>query len=214
MRAATIHYSRNDRVVDGGDLLLVDAGCEVHGYASDITRVWPPSGTFSPPQRALYSCVLQALHACLHLCRPGNTLLQIHQKSVEVLTEGLTSLGLPRGGDVRPLLPRLYPTSVGHWLGMDVHDCSCVSYNRPLEAGVVLTVEPGLYIPQTEGNMGEYAGMGVRIEEDVLITTEGHEVRKDCFSCAVSSSYLTPLLPLNWEVIDSEGEVMEELASL
>ena len=178
MRATTIHYSRNDDVVAAGDMVLVDAGCEVHGYASDITRVWPPSGTFSPPQRALYSVVLQALHACLHLCRPGNTLLQIHQESVRVLGEGLGSLSLPGGVNPCHLLPRLYPTSVGHWLGMDVHDCSSVSYSRPLEAGVVLTVEPGLYIPETEGSMGSYAGMGVRIEEDVLITDEGHEVRK------------------------------------
>ena len=178
MRAATIHYSRNDGTVGAGDMLLVDAGCEVHGYASDITRVWPPSGTFSPSQRALYSIVLRALHACLHLCRPGSTLNQIHQESLRVLEEGLSSLGLPWGVDLRRLLPRLYPTSVGHWLGMDVHDCSTVSHSRPLEPGVVLTVEPGLYIPVTEGGMGEYAGMGVRIEEDVLITDEGHEVSK------------------------------------
>lgn len=191
--SCTIHYSRIDRAVADGDLLLVDAGCEYFGYVSDVTRVWAPSGKFSEPQRVIYNLVLTAQQECIEMCRPGVTLRQIHNHSVDVLLGGLRRLrvvpdGSHTGRDWAGPLGRLvsfheekfmhqvYPTVVGHWLGMDTHDCKSVSLNTPLEAGVVLTIEPGLYLPARVVGPSKFAGIGVRIEDDVLITETGHEV--------------------------------------
>ncbi|KAJ7548373.1 hypothetical protein O6H91_07G009400 [Diphasiastrum complanatum] len=169
-----IHYSRNDQQIQEGDMVLVDAGCEFYGYASDITRTWPPCGKFYPAQRDIYEAVLQASQECLSLCRPGITLNEIHDHSVRILSENIRKLGLFK--DVQLNYAMLNPTSIGHYLGMDVHDCSSISKSQPLQPGVVITIEPGLYIPTQDNIPNKYRGIGVRIEDEVLITECGCEV--------------------------------------
>lgn len=177
--ACTIHYSRNDRQVTEGDLILLDAGCEYYGYASDVTRVWPPFGKFSNAQRDVYQEVLGVLKECISMCQPGVTLRHIHQQSVALLSKSILRLGLT-DDDLNRITQykyrEFYPTSVGHWLGMDTHDCANVSLSEPLKPGVVLTLEPGLYIQASKGSSQRYSGIGVRIEDDILITEDGHEV--------------------------------------
>eukprot|EP00887_Chlorella_sp_A99_P006650 scaffold3.g6650.t1 len=177
--ACTIHYSRNDKAVAGDQLLLLDGGCELHGYASDVTRTWPVGGRFKAPQRAVYEAVREVHALCVSACRPGASLRELHHASVRALAEALAALGVSPGktaGDyASSLYRRFYPHSVGHWLGMDTHDSAGVSHDRPLEPGVVLTIEPGLYIPDEE-EFGHFRGIGVRIEDDVAITRGGHEV--------------------------------------
>lgn len=164
--ATTIHYSRNDKQLVPGDLLLVDAGCEYYGYCSDVTRTWPVGGRFEGANRDVYEAVLETHAALLRACVPGNTLRQLHHMSVDMLRDALRSLGLE--GDYKTF----YPHSVGHWLGMDTHDAPSVSHDLPLEDGVTLTIEPGLYIPD-DPRYGHYRGIGVRIEDDVLIRNGG-----------------------------------------
>ncbi|KAL4459002.1 hypothetical protein ABPG75_013867 [Micractinium tetrahymenae] len=177
--ACTIHYSRNDKPVQGGQLVLLDGGCEFHGYCSDVTRTWPTSGKFSGAQRAVYEAVLDVHRACLDTCRPGATLRQLHHISVRLLSDALAQLGILPGRHASDIMQgsyrRFYPHSVGHWLGLDTHDSSSMSHDRPLEPGVVLTIEPGLYIPDDPA-FGRFAGIGVRIEDDVAVTVGGHEV--------------------------------------
>lgn len=164
--ATTIHYSRNDKQLVPGDLLLVDAGCEYYGYCSDVTRTWPVSGRFEGANRDVYQAVLETHAALLRACVPGYTLRQLHHMSVDLLRDAMRSLGLE--GDYKTF----YPHSVGHWLGMDTHDVASVSHDLPLEGGVTLTIEPGLYIPD-EPQYGHYRGIGVRIEDDVLVRDGG-----------------------------------------
>ncbi|EFN53170.1 hypothetical protein CHLNCDRAFT_136970 [Chlorella variabilis] len=177
--ACTIHYSRNDKSVPGDQMVLLDGGCEYHGYCSDVTRTWPTGGKYSGAQRAVYDAVLEVHRACLEACQPGATLRQLHHISVRLLAEAIAQLGLLPGqaaGDImQGSYRRFYPHSVGHWLGLDTHDSSTMSHDRPLEPGVVLTIEPGLYIPDDEA-FGRYRGIGVRIEDDVAVTAAGHEV--------------------------------------
>ena len=182
--ACTLHYTENASKLKSGDLLLIDAGAECDHYAADITRTFPVSGRFSEPQKQLYQLVLDAQAAALEQIKPGLPWNQAHEASVEVLTKGLVSLGLLKGR-VKKLIKdekykQFYMHRIGHWLGMDVHDVGDYKINqewRLLEAGMVLTVEPGLYIPADCKTVDEkWRGIGIRIEDDILVTALGHEV--------------------------------------
>jgi Xaa-Pro aminopeptidase len=179
-----LHYIENSDRLKDGELLLIDAGCEYECYASDITRTFPVSGRFSPAQRALYDVVLEAQLAAIDKVRPGNHWDDPHDAAVRVLTRGLVRLGLLKGrvqsliknGDYR----RFYMHRTGHWLGLDVHDVGDYKVGdewRILEPGMVMTVEPGLYIPPgAKGVARQWWGTGIRIEDDVLVTAAGPEV--------------------------------------
>ncbi|KAG0373371.1 hypothetical protein BGX24_011799 [Mortierella sp. AD032] len=167
--ALTMHYVNNDQPLHDGDLLLMDAGGELNGYASDITRTWPVNGKFTEAQKDLYSVVLHANKECIKLCTEehGLTLNQIHDVSMRLTKEGLARLGIkPLAHDVDR---RLYPHHVGHYLGMDVHDTGDISRSRPLKEGMVITIEPGLYIPRDPAYPEKYQGIGIRIEDNVVI---------------------------------------------
>jgi Xaa-Pro aminopeptidase len=182
--ACTLHYTCNAAKLRRGDLVLIDAGCEYRGYASDVTRSFPVGGRFSRRQRALYDVVLAAQAAALQAIRPGADWNAAHDASVEVITDGLIDLGLLRGRRRRLIdgaaYRRFYPHRVGHWLGLDVHDVGDYRPGgewRQLEAGMALTVEPGLYIGIDERSVPPaWRGIGIRIEDDVLVTADGHEV--------------------------------------
>jgi Xaa-Pro aminopeptidase len=182
--ACILHYIENDAVLADGDLVLIDAGAEYRGYAADITRTFPVNGRFSPAQRAVYELVLAAQHAAIAKVRPGNHWNDPHDAAVRVLTQGMVRLGLLKG-DVRTLIrnrayQRFFMHRTGHWLGMDVHDVGDYKIGdswRLLEPGMVLTVEPGLYIPAgSKGVAKKWWNIGVRIEDDVLVTRGGNEV--------------------------------------
>jgi len=181
--ATVLHYVRNDQKLAEGELVLIDAGCEVEGYASDVTRTYPVGGRFSGPARALYEVVLAAQTAAIERCRPGATLPEIHDVAVRRLVEGMLGLGLLTG-DLEELIAReayraYYMHSTSHWLGLDVHDVG--SYRvagepRRLEPGQVFTVEPGLYVSKEDEKADpRFRGIGVRIEDDIAITESGHE---------------------------------------
>lgn len=182
--ACILHYVENDAVLRDGELLLIDAGGEYRGYTADITRTFPVNGRFSAPQQALYELVLAAQHAAIAEMRPGVEASRPHTAAVQVLTGGLRDLGLLHG-DPAELIEteayrRFYMHGTGHWLGMDVHDVGRYKVggrSRPFQPGMVMTVEPGLYVaPGSEGVDARYLGIGIRIEDDILITAEGHEV--------------------------------------
>lgn len=182
--ACVLHYTANDAPVREGDLVLIDAGAEVGGYAADISRTFPVSGCYSKAQRAIYQIVLDAQRAALAQSVPGKSWDAPHQAAVEVIAEGLLSLGLLRGS-LRQVLKsgaykRFYMHKTGHWLGLDVHDVGEYRVDgeyRELEPGMVYTVEPGVYIaPGSKGVPAKWQGIGVRIEDDVAITAAGHEV--------------------------------------
>ncbi|GAQ92240.1 Putative Xaa-Pro aminopeptidase 3 [Klebsormidium nitens] len=156
----------------------MDAGCELHGYSSDVTRSWPVAGTFTPDQARVYSAVLSVWRACLALCRPGRTLHDIHATSVALLTSAMKEFGAPLSSRLPHTQPytRFYAHSVGHWLGMDTHDCATVSLTTPLQPGVVLALEPGLYFPAHPDTPAWLWDIGIRIEDDVLITDGEPEV--------------------------------------
>jgi len=182
--ATVLHYINNDGELRDGDLLLVDAGAEYRGYASDITRTFPINGRYSKPQRDIYDLVLKAQMACVEMVRPGVTHDQLKQRSIEILTEGMVELGLLKGKTEELIkekkYEKFYMHGLGHMLGIDVHDVGRYYYgteSRALEPGVVMTVEPGIYIaPNTEGVPEKYLGIGVRIEDDVLCTSNGPRV--------------------------------------
>jgi Xaa-Pro aminopeptidase len=182
--ATVLHYVNNDATLRDGDLLLIDAGCEYQGYASDITRTFPINGRFTSAQREIYKLVLQAQESCIEMTAPGVRIDELHQRSVEILTEGMVRLGLLQG-DPQKLIEeekykQFYMHRLGHYLGIDVHDVGRYHLNgesRRLEPGMVTTVEPGLYIsPQTKDIPEKYLGIGVRIEDDVLVTENGPRV--------------------------------------
>lgn len=181
--ACVLHYVENSALLRDGDMVLIDAGCELEGYASDITRTFPVGGRFTPAQRALYDLVLAAQRAAIDKARPGKHWLEPHEAALRVLTKGLVALGVLKGS-VRKLLKDeaykpYYMHRTGHWLGMDVHDVGAYKTDgdwRTLEPGMVLTVEPGLYMPATDAVPEPLRGIGIRIEDDVLITPDGHEV--------------------------------------
>ncbi len=182
--ACVLHYRANNAQLHSGDLLLIDAGAELHGYASDITRTFPVSGHFSAAQRAIYGLVLKAQLAAIEAVRPGASWIAPHEVAVRVLTAGLIELGLLRGtleGCLKDeSYRRFYMHKTGHWLGLDVHDVGDYRIDgdyRLLEPGMVLTIEPGLYIaPGSKGVAAKWRGIGVRIEDDVLVTLKGYEV--------------------------------------
>ncbi len=182
--ATVLHYTANDGRLEAGDLVLVDAGCELDCYASDITRTFPVSGRFTEPQRQLYQLVLDAQLAAIEQVRPGNAYDAPHEAAVRVLTRGLVKLGLLKGQAAKLIKEEKYKKffmhGTGHWLGMDVHDVGDYKIDghwRELEPGMVLTIEPGLYIPKgTKGVAKKWQGIGIRIEDDVLVTRTGHEV--------------------------------------
>ncbi|MEE8197211.1 MAG: M24B family metallopeptidase, partial [Acidiferrobacterales bacterium] len=179
-----LHYTQNDAELKDGDVVLIDAGAEIGCYAADITRTFPVNGKFSGEQKAVYEVVLAAQLAAIEQAKPSKQWNQPHESAVRVLTEGLVELGLLKG-DVDELVTegrykRFFMHRTGHWLGMDVHDVGDYKVDdvwRLLEAGIVMTVEPGIYIAaDTEGVDPRWWNIGVRIEDDVLITRDGNEV--------------------------------------
>jgi Xaa-Pro aminopeptidase len=185
--ATILHYRARDRRVNPGDLLLIDAGCEYAYYASDVTRTFPASGEFSPCQRAIYEVVLDAQLAAIEKVRPGATLEEIHNAALGVVCDGLRRLGLLDGEPQKIMDEKRYKPyfmhRTSHYLGMDVHDAGTyfqLGKPRPLETGMVITVEPGVYISQSADQVPtEYRGIGVRIEDDVLVVPGGSEVLSD-----------------------------------
>jgi len=187
--ATILHYIENSAPIGAHDLVLIDAGCEYEHYTADITRTWPANGRFTSAQRRVYDLVLDAQLGAIALARPGATLDQIHQHCVRRLTEGMIELGLLAGTVDERIednsYRKFYMHGTSHWLGMDVHDVGAYTVAkaaRPLAPGMVLTIEPGLYIARdAEGVPDELRGIGVRIEDDVAITEAGHDVlTADC----------------------------------
>ncbi|MBF8774600.1 Xaa-Pro aminopeptidase [Pseudomonas fulva] len=179
-----LHYQQNDAPLKEGDLVLIDAGCEIDCYASDITRTFPVSGRFSPEQKAIYELVLSAQAAAFAEIAPGKHWNHAHEATVWVITEGLVELGLLKG-DVQALIESeayraFYMHRAGHWLGMDVHDVGDYKVGgewRVLEPGMALTVEPGIYIAaDNESVAKKWRGIGIRIEDDVVVTRQGCEI--------------------------------------
>jgi Xaa-Pro aminopeptidase len=179
-----LHYIENSAPLKNGDLVLIDAGCELDYYAADITRTFPVNGKFSPEQKALYEICLQAQLEAIAVAKPGNHWNDPHEATVRVITEGLVKIGLLEG-DVSELIKseaykEFYMHRAGHWLGMDVHDVGDYKVGgewRVLEPGMVMTVEPGIYVaPDNERVAKKWRGIGIRIEDDVVITKDGNEV--------------------------------------
>ncbi|KTB65184.1 Xaa-Pro aminopeptidase [Pseudomonas syringae] len=182
--ACILHYQQNDAVLKDGDLVLIDAGCEIDCYASDITRTFPVNGRFSPEQKAIYELVLKSQYAAFEAIGPDKHWNQAHEATVQVITAGLVELGLLQG-DVDQLIQAeaykaFYMHRAGHWLGMDVHDVGEYKVGgewRVLEVGMTLTVEPGIYIsPDNLDVAKKWRGIGVRIEDDVVVTRRGCEI--------------------------------------
>ncbi len=182
--ATILHYINNDRELRQGDLLLIDAGCEYQFYASDITRTFPVGARFTPVQRDLYQLVLDAQQAGIEVVKPGASIDDVHDASLKVLVEGMRSLKMLKGSAEEIVTSgsyrRFYMHRTSHWLGMDVHDVGNYRKDgkpRLLEPGMVLTCEPGIYIsPDDEEAPEEMRGIGIRIEDDVLVTPGGYEV--------------------------------------
>ncbi|WP_273909858.1 Xaa-Pro aminopeptidase [Pseudomonas fontis] len=179
-----LHYQENNAPLKDGDLVLIDAGCEIDCYASDITRTFPVSGRFSPEQKAIYELVLKAQEAAFAVIAPGKHWNHAHEATVQVITQGLVELGLLKG-KLEELIESeayraFYMHRAGHWLGLDVHDVGEYKVGgqwRVLEAGMALTVEPGIYIaPDNQNVAKKWRGIGVRIEDDVVVTKQGCEI--------------------------------------
>jgi len=177
-----LHYTENESKLSDGDLVLIDAGCEYQGYAADITRTFPINGKFSPEQRAIYNIVLASMNTALAWYKPGISIGEVNEQVTRAMITGLVELGILQG-DVESLLENkahrpFFMHGLSHWLGMDVHDVGDYgeNKNRKLESGMVLTVEPGLYIAaDASGVPEEYRGIGIRIEDNILITEGGNE---------------------------------------
>jgi Xaa-Pro aminopeptidase len=187
--ATILHYIENRCAIADGDLVLVDAGCEYDHYTADITRTWPAAGRFTSPQRRVYEAVLSTQKSAIAMARPGATIDEIHNHCVKQLTEAMLQLGLLSGTvDERvadQAFRKYYMHGTSHWLGLDVHDVGAYTRDgkaRPLEPGMVITVEPGLYIAAADATApAELRGIGVRIEDDVAITADGHDIlTADC----------------------------------
>jgi len=166
--ASIIHYIRNNDVLNDGELVLVDAGGEYGGYIADITRSWPISGKFSDPQRDLYEAILQVQRSSISLCRESAdmTLDKIHRITENGLRDALKLLGFDTSGDAVQVL---FPHHVGHYIGLDVHDCPGQSRTMPLRAGHCVTIEPGIYVPDDERWPEHFRGIGIRIEDSVCV---------------------------------------------
>ena len=182
--SCVLHYRDNNQPLKDGDLLLIDAGCEHQYYASDITRTFPVNGRYSPEQRAVYEIVLAAQHSAFAKVRPGNHWNEPHDAAVRSITQGLVRIGLLRGPLATLIKEGAYKKffmhRTGHWLGIDVHDVGDYKVGdqwRVFEPGMVLTVEPGIYIPAgTKGVSKRFWNIGIRIEDDVAVTRTGNEV--------------------------------------
>ncbi len=196
--ACILHYVENNSELKDGDVVLVDAGCEYKYYASDVTRTFPVNGSFTEEQKQIYSVVLEAHKQSMDQLQPGNKWNLAHEKSVEVIVEGLIDLGIIKSSKQEAIdtgeYSKFYMHRIGHWLGMDVHDVGSYKQDgdwRELEPGMVMTIEPGIYILDSlEGVEDKWKGLGVRIEDDVLVTKEGFEV-------------LTPDIPRSIEEVES-----------
>jgi Xaa-Pro aminopeptidase len=182
--ACVLHYGENNAMLRDGDLVLVDAGCELNCYASDITRTYPVNGRFSKEQQALYEIVLDAQIAAIETIKPGSHWNHSHDETVRVITQGLLNLNILQG-DLETLIETeayrpFYMHRAGHWIGMDVHDVGDYKVHdewRVLEAGMVMTVEPGIYIAADNKNVAaKWRGIGIRIEDDVAVTANGYEI--------------------------------------
>jgi Xaa-Pro aminopeptidase len=181
VNATVLHYRTNNKRLVEGELVLLDAGCEYEYYASDVTRTFPVSGTFSKPQRRIYEVVLEAQLAAIEAIKPGATLEEVHDVAVRTIVGGLLGLGLLTGSAEKVIEEQSYRQffmhRTSHWLGMDVHDVGAYFASgqpRRLEPGMVLTVEPGIYIrPDNAQAPAEYRGIGIRIEDDILVTAAG-----------------------------------------
>jgi Xaa-Pro aminopeptidase len=189
--ACVLHYNVNDRLMQDGDLVLIDAGCELDGYASDITRTFPVNGRFTPAQRTLYELVLAAQDAAFAAIQPGRPYTAFHEAALRVLVQGMLDLGLIPAGTFDSVEDAIaakahvafYMHGTGHWLGMDVHDTGAYrdltvadKPSRPLQPGMVLTVEPGIYVRPAAGVPEEYWNIGIRIEDDVVVTEDGYRL--------------------------------------
>lgn len=184
--ANILHYTDNSDVLKTGDLLLIDAGGELAGYAADITRTFPVNGQFSPPQAALYQLVLDAQNLAINAIKPGANFAQLNEITNQFLTEGLVALGI-LSGDITQLIKdkackKYFIHGLGHWLGLDVHDVGDYQSNdkkeqlRSFEKGMVMTIEPGLYIPFDDKSVDKkWRGIGIRIEDNIVVTDQGHE---------------------------------------
>ena len=187
VNATVLHYINNDGELGEGELLLIDAGAEYKGYASDITRTFPINGRYTKAQREIYDLVLEAQMSCVEMVRPGTTHDQLKRHSIDALTKGMVRLGLLKGDPAELIeekkYEQFYMHGLGHMLGIDVHDVGRYYYDkqsRALEPGVVMTVEPGIYInPNTKDIPEQYLGIGIRIEDDVLCTSNGPRVLTD-----------------------------------
>jgi Xaa-Pro aminopeptidase len=184
--ACILHYISNNHELIDGDLVLIDAGAECDYYASDITRTFPVNGVFSPAQKEIYTIVLAAHTAALEKAQPGNHWNEPHEAAVKVITQGLMDLGLLTGELEYNLKKHKYTEffmhKTGHWLGLDVHDCGEYSVDGlwvELEPNMVLTIEPGIYINENSDVPSQYKGIGIRIEDDILITKEGNKILSD-----------------------------------
>ena len=180
--ACILHYTENDRPLNDGDLVLIDAGCEFAMYAGDITRTFPVNGKFTQPQREIYELVLKAQKRAIELLVPGNSIKQANDEVIRIKTQGLVDLGI-LNGDVDTLIEQqayrqFYMHGLGHWLGLDVHDVGSYGQDkqRILEIGMVITVEPGIYIAEDADVPEQYKGIGVRIEDNLLMTEYGNKI--------------------------------------
>jgi len=182
--ACILHYVENQDELKDGDLVLIDAGCELEYYAADITRTFPVSGTFSKEQKALYQLTLDAQQAAINVIKPGNHWNEPHEASVRTITAGLLELGLLQG-ELEALIEgedykEFYMHRIGHWLGMDVHDVGDYKVGgewRVLEPGMCMTVEPGIYVaPDNIQVESKWRGIGIRIEDDIVITKDGCDI--------------------------------------
>jgi Xaa-Pro aminopeptidase len=183
--ATILHYVENNMPLKDGDLILIDAGAEYKGYASDITRTFPVNGKYTPAQREVYDVVLDVQEKCIEYTKTGNTVRGRQEYSIELLTEGMVKIGLLKG-KTKDLIKKkaymkYYMHGVGHYLGLDVHDAGryftdqTAKNSRPFAPGMVLTVEPGIYVPPNDKDApSKYRGIGVRIEDDVLVTDNGN----------------------------------------
>ena len=181
--ACILHYTENESQLKDGDLVLIDAGCELEGYAADITRTFPVNGRFSEEQKAIYALVLEAEKTAIAMIKPGVSIKEANDQVLKIMVSGLVELGLLQG-EVEELIEQdahkaFYMHGLGHWIGIDVHDVGdyhTAERTRPLEPGMVLTIEPGLYIGPDAEVDPKWRGIGIRVEDDVLVTEEGHRV--------------------------------------
>jgi len=174
--ACILHYNENNKLLNDGELLLIDAGCEILGYASDITRTFPINGKFSEPQKEIYEIVLKAQKSAIASIVPGEAVNKPHEVACDVITQGLIKLGIM---DDASSLRDFYMHGTGHWLGLDVHDVGTKEIDntiRKFKVGMVTTVEPGIYIRKSDKVNPKYWNIGIRIEDDVLVTEDGHYI--------------------------------------